>query len=130
MDEFFNHTPYRVKARRLIRTDHFSAEGSIMSFKSNKPDGTNPDGDNPAFRSRNPQADFHGAKRSMDTNASPTAPRARRGRRSDGTPRSRTATASRGRCRSTARLATARRRSGLLQSQRVSKNFAGCFGWF
>src|ERR1700758_5073757 len=68
------------RVKRLLSTDHFSVDGTLIeawaSMKSFKPkDGSNEppaDGDG-----RNREADFHGEKRSNDTHASTTDPEAR-----------------------------------------------------
>lgn len=66
------------KVKRLLSTDHFSVDGTLIeawaSMKSFRPkDGS---GDPPA-PGRNAEADFHGQPRSNDTHASTTDPDAR-----------------------------------------------------
>jgi transposase len=79
------------RVKRLLSTDHFSVDGTLIeawaSMKSFKPkDG--PDGgpgEPPApGGGRNPQADFHGQKRSNDTHASTTDADARLYRKGQG----------------------------------------------
>jgi transposase len=68
------------RVKRLLSTDHFSVDGTLIeawaSMKSFKPkDGS---GDPPASGGgRNAEADFHGQKRSNETHASTTDPEAR-----------------------------------------------------
>ena len=74
----------RPKVKKLLSTDHFSVDGTLIeacaSMKSVKPkDGSGEDpgngsGELPAQGSgRNAEADFHGQKRSNETHASTTA---------------------------------------------------------
>ena len=75
------------RVKRLISTDHFSVDGTLIeawaSMKSFKPrDGSDeppPDGGG-----RNKETDFHGQKRSNDTHASTTDPEARLYRKGPG----------------------------------------------
>ena len=75
------------RVRRLLSTDHFSVDGTLIeawaSMKSFKPkDGSDEppaDGDG-----RNREVDFHGEKRSNDTHASTTDPEARLYRKGPG----------------------------------------------
>src|SRR6201981_1187369 len=75
------------RVKRLLSTDHFSVDGTLIeawaSMKSFKPkDGSDEppaDGDG-----RNREADFHGEKRSNDTHASTTDPEARLYRKGPG----------------------------------------------
>ena len=75
------------RVKRLLSTDHFSVDGTLIeawaSMKSFKPkDGS---GEPPAARGgRNGETDFHGAKRSNDTHASTTDPEARLYRKGQG----------------------------------------------
>ena len=68
------------KVKKLLSTDHFSVDGTLIeawaSMKSVKPkDGS---GEPPASGAgRNAEADFHGQKRTNDTHASTTDPDAR-----------------------------------------------------
>jgi transposase len=67
------------KVRKLLSTDHFSADGTLIeawaSMKSVKPkDGS---GEPPAGGGRNGEADFHGQKRTNQTHVSTTDPEAR-----------------------------------------------------
>ena len=68
------------KIKRLLSTDHFSVDGTLIeawaSMKSVKPrDDTGDDG--PASGGRNAEADFHGQKRTNQTHGSTTDPEAR-----------------------------------------------------
>jgi transposase len=68
------------RVKRLLSTDHFSVDGTLIeawaSMKSFKPkDGSNEPPDDSGGRNR--EADFHGEKRSNDTHASTTDPEAR-----------------------------------------------------
>lgn len=72
------------KVKKLLSTDHFSVDGTLIeawaSMKSVKPkDGpSGGHGDPPAPGGRrNAEADFHGQKRTNDTHASATDPEAR-----------------------------------------------------
>jgi IS5 family transposase len=72
------------KIKRLLSTDHFSVDGTLIqawaSMKSVKPkDASRVDRGEPPADSggRNADADFHGEKRSNDTHASTTDPDAR-----------------------------------------------------
>ena len=74
------------RVKMLLSTDHFSVDGTMIeaaaSMKSFKPkDGGD---DTPADGGRNPQADFHGHKRSNATHASTTDPDARLYRKGSG----------------------------------------------
>jgi transposase len=67
------------KVKKLLSTDHFSVDGTLIeawaSMKSVKPkDGS---GEPPTGGGRNAEADFHGEKRSNATHASTTDPDAR-----------------------------------------------------
>ncbi len=67
------------RVKRLLSTDHFSVDGTLIeawaSMKSFKPkDGDEPPDD---AGGRNREADFHGQKRSNNTHASTTDPEAR-----------------------------------------------------
>ena len=68
------------RVKRLISTDHFSVDGTLIeawaSLKSFKPRGGSDD-EPPAGGGRNAEADFHGQKRSNETHASTTDPDAR-----------------------------------------------------
>lgn len=79
------------KIKRLLSTDHFSVDGTLIeawaSMKSFKPkDGPRGDhGEPPADGGgRNVETDFHGEKRSNDTHASTTDPDARLYRKGKG----------------------------------------------
>jgi len=67
------------RVKRLISSDHFSVDGTMIeawaSLKSfRRKDGRDEDGDGPG---RNAERNFHGEKRSNDTHASTTDPDAR-----------------------------------------------------
>jgi transposase len=74
------------RVKRLLSTDHFSVDGTLIeawaSMKSFKPK----DGDGPPRQGgrRNREADFHGQKRSNETHASTTDPEARLYRKGQG----------------------------------------------
>jgi transposase len=79
------------KVKKLLSTDHFSVDGTLIeawaSMKSVKPkDGpSSGDGEPPAEGGgRNTEANFHGQKRSNDTHASTTDPDARLYRKGQG----------------------------------------------
>jgi transposase len=79
------------RVKKLLSTDHFSVDGTLIqawaSMKSVKPkDGPNGGhGEPPAEGGgRNAEADFHGQKRSNDTHASTTDPEARLYRKGKG----------------------------------------------
>ena len=79
------------KVKKLLSTDHFSVDGTLIeawaSMKSVKPkDGpSGGHGEPPAEGGgRNAEADFHGQKRSNDTHASTTDPDARLYRKGQG----------------------------------------------
>ncbi len=72
------------KVKRLLSTDHFSVDGTLIeawaSIKSFKPkDGPRADHGEPPSEGggRNVEADFHGERRSNETHASTTDPDAR-----------------------------------------------------
>jgi transposase len=74
------------RVKRLLSTDHFSVDGTLIeawaSMKSFKPkDGDEPPAD---AGGRNRETDFHGEKRSNDTHASTTDPEARLYRKGPG----------------------------------------------
>ena len=75
------------RVRRLLSTDHFSVDGTLIeawaSMKSFKPKGGS---DEPPTDGggRNREADFHGRKRSNETHASSTDPEARLYRKGQG----------------------------------------------
>ena len=75
------------RVKRLLSTDHFSVDGTLIeawaSMKSFKPrDGS--DDDSPGDGGRNAEASFHGQKRSNETHASTTDPDARLYRKGPG----------------------------------------------
>ena len=74
------------KVKRLLSSDHFSVDGTLIeawaSMKSVKPrDGSD---EPPAGGGRNAEADFHGQKRTNETHASTTDPDARLYRKGQG----------------------------------------------
>ena len=78
--KFLNAILEQPRVKRLLSTDHFSVDGTLIqawaSMKSFKPkDGADePPGEGGG---RNREADFHGEKRSNETHASTTDPEAR-----------------------------------------------------
>jgi transposase len=75
------------RVKRLLSTDHFSVDGTLIeawaSLKSFKPkDGS--DGEPPSGGGRNAEANFHGAKRRNETHSSTTDPDARLYRKGPG----------------------------------------------
>lgn len=76
------------KVKRLISSDHFSVDGTLIeawaSLKSfRRKDGRDRDDDGPG---RNAERDFHGEKRSNETHQSTTDPEARLYKKGDGQP--------------------------------------------
>ena len=74
------------RVRKLLSTDHFSVDGTLIeawaSMKSFRPtDGSD---EPPAGGGRNAESDFHGEKRSNETHASTTDPDARLYRKGKG----------------------------------------------
>ena len=74
------------RVKRLLSADHFSVDGTLIeawaSMKSFKPrDGSD---EPPPGGGRNPEANFHGQKRSNETHASTTDPEARLYRKGPG----------------------------------------------
>jgi transposase len=89
---FFGGTVKRAMASGLASDEHFSVDGtlieahaSIKSFRPRDPVDP-PDGgaDSNGFKSRNPDVDFHGQKRSNATHSSTTDPEARLYRKGQG----------------------------------------------
>jgi len=85
--KFLNAILEQPRVKRLLSTDHFSVDGTLIqawaSMKSFKPkDGA----DEPPSEGggRNKEADFHGEKRSNETHASTTDPEARLYRKGPG----------------------------------------------
>jgi transposase len=75
------------KVKRLLSSDHFSVDGTLLdawaSIKSfRRKDG----GDDPGAPGRNGERDFHGEKRSNETHESTTDPEARLYKKGDGQP--------------------------------------------
>jgi transposase len=84
--EFFRAVVEQARADRLMSSDHFTVDGtlieacaSLKSFK-NKDVSKRPPPDDPG----NPTVDFHGEKRSNETHASTTDPEAKLARKSKG----------------------------------------------
>jgi len=76
------------KVKRLLSSDHFSVDGTLIeawaSIKSfRRKDGKDRDGDGPG---RNAERDFHKEKRSNETHESTTDPEARLYKKGDGQP--------------------------------------------
>ena len=76
------------RVRRLLSSDHFSVDGTLIeawaSLKSfRRKDGGDRDGDGPG---RNAERSFHGERRSNETHESTTDPEARLYRKGDGQP--------------------------------------------
>jgi transposase len=81
---FFAAVVAEAKKRRLLSSDHFTVDGTLLeawaSLKSFAPKDTDPDADTPppaAGGGKNIAVDFHGEKRSNATHASTTDPDAR-----------------------------------------------------
>jgi transposase len=78
------------KVKRLLSTDHFSVDGTLIeawaSMKSFRPNGADDDGAPPPPTSggRNAEVDFKGQKRSNETHQSTTDPEARLYRKGSG----------------------------------------------
>jgi transposase len=76
------------KVRRLLSTDHFSVDGTLIeawaSMKSFKPKDGDDAGTPPASGGRNVEVDFKGQKRSNETHQSTTDPEARLYRKGPG----------------------------------------------
>lgn len=91
---FFDGTVRRAMAAGLVSPDHFTVDGSLIeayasikSFKPKEEQEKNDDADdNNGFKSRNPEVDFHGQKRSNDTHQSTTDPDAKLYRKGPGQP--------------------------------------------
>lgn len=89
---FFAAVVKQAKDAGLCSDDHFSVDGtmieSMASMKSFRPKEEQDDekGDANSFKSRNPDVDFHGQKRSNETHASRTDPEARLYRKGLGKP--------------------------------------------
>ncbi|WP_095081504.1 IS5 family transposase [Mesorhizobium sophorae] len=85
--KFLNAVLARPKVKKLLSTDHFSVDGTLIeawaSIKSFKPKDC-PDEPPSGGGGRNEEADFHGQKRSNETHASTTDPDARLYRKGKG----------------------------------------------
>jgi len=85
--KFLNAILEQPRVKRLLSTDHFSVDGTLIqawaSMKSFKPKD---EADEPPSEGggRNKEADFHGEKRSNETHASTTDPEARLYRKGPG----------------------------------------------
>jgi transposase len=90
---FFDAVVKQAKDAGLCSDDHFSVDGtmieSMASMKSFRPQEENDEedqGDSNSFKSRNPEVDFHGQKRSNATHSSRTDPEAKLYRKGPGKP--------------------------------------------
>ena len=73
------------RVRRLLSTDHFSVDGTLIEAWASMKSFKRKDGsDEPPGSGRNAEADFHGNKRSNETHASTTDPDARLYRKGKG----------------------------------------------
>lgn len=79
--KFLNAILAQRQVRKLLSTDHFSVDGTLIeawaSMKSFKPKGGSDDTSGSGDGGRNREADFHGQKRSNETHGSTTDPDAR-----------------------------------------------------
>jgi transposase len=83
--QFFAAVREEAQRRRLLSSDHFTVDGTLLdawaSMKSVQPrDGSGP----PTGGGKNPAVDFHGQRRTNETHVSSTDPEARLARRGDG----------------------------------------------
>ena len=94
-DQFFARVVAQARLRRYVSSDHFSVDGTLLeawaSHKSFKPkdqppQDQPPQGEPPADQGRNPDANFHGQKRSNATHESTTDPESRLFRKSMAAP--------------------------------------------
>jgi hypothetical protein len=88
--KFLNALLAQPKVKRLLSSDHFSVDGTLIeawaSLKSfRRKDGRDKDHDGPG---RNAERNFHQEKRSNATHASTTDPEARLYKKGDGQPSS------------------------------------------
>jgi transposase len=75
------------KVKRLLSTDHFSVDGTLIeAWASTKSFRRKDDGDDDGRSGRNAEANFRGEKRSNDTHESTSDPQARLYRKADGQP--------------------------------------------
>src|SRR6202046_943380 len=86
--KFLNALLAQPKVKRLLSSDHFSVDGTLIeawaSIKSfRRKDGSDKDNDDPG---RNAERSFHKEKRSNETHASTTDPEARLYKKGDGQP--------------------------------------------
>ena len=90
-DQFFARVVAQARLRRYTSSDHFSVDGTLLeawaSHKSFKPKDQPARADEPpAGQGRNPDANFHGQKRSNATHESTTDPESRLFRKSMAAP--------------------------------------------
>ncbi len=83
--QFFTAVREEAQRRRLLSSDHFTVDGTLLdawaSMKSVQPrDGSGP----PTGGGKNPAVDFHGQRRTNETHVSSTDPEARLARKGDG----------------------------------------------
>jgi transposase len=85
--EFFRAVVGRAKKERLMSSEHFTVDGSLIeawasmkSFKKKDDDDVPP----PAGGGKNPSVDFHGERRTNDTHESSTDPEAKLARKGMG----------------------------------------------
>lgn len=88
---FFNGVVRRAIKAGLTSDEHFSVDGTLIeshaSIKSFVPkDSKDDEGGHGGFKSRNPEVDFHGQKRSNATHVSRTDPEARLFKKGNGQP--------------------------------------------
>ena len=83
--QFFGAVLAQARRQKLLSTDHFTVDGTLLeawaSLKSFKPkDGGEP----PEGGGKNPSVDFHGERRANDTHQSTTDPEARLAKKGKG----------------------------------------------
>ncbi len=83
--QFFAAVREEAQRRRLLSSDHFTVDGTLLdawaSMKSVQPrDGSGP----PTGGGKNPAVDFHGQRRTNETHVSSTDPEARLARKAEG----------------------------------------------
>ena len=85
--KFLNAILEQPRVKRLLSTDHFSVDGTLIeAWASMKSFKSKEGADEPPSEGggRNREADFHGEKRSNETHASTTDPEARKMKMADG----------------------------------------------
>ena len=86
--QFFAAVVSQAKERKLISSEHFSADGTLIdawaSLKSFRPKDEKPEDRDPPDDPGNPTVNFHGEKRSNETHESTTDPEAKLARKSNG----------------------------------------------